>query len=60
MSAGALAERFPSTVPFTVVGVLEYVQTAGAPARGVEQRNLNNEILTKPLFFFNIEPHREE
>ncbi len=40
-----LAERFPSAVPFTVVGILEYVQTAGAPARGVEERNLNNEIL---------------
>jgi putative ABC transport system permease protein len=40
-----LAERFPSAVPFTVVGILEAVQTAGAPARGVEQRNLNREIL---------------
>ncbi len=32
-------------VPFTVIGVLEPVQTAGAPARGVEERNLNREIL---------------
>ncbi|MGD2111224.1 MAG: ABC transporter permease, partial [Phycisphaerae bacterium] len=39
------AERFPSAVPFTVVGILEEVQTAGAPARGVEERNLNREIL---------------
>jgi len=28
-----------------VVGILEQVQTAGAPARGVEERNLNREIL---------------
>jgi len=40
-----LAERFPAAVPFTVVGILEEVQTAGAPARGVEERNLNREIL---------------
>ncbi len=40
-----LADRFPSAVPFTVVGILEEVQTAGAPARGVEERNLNREIL---------------
>ncbi len=40
-----LAERFPSAVPFEVVGVLETVQTAGAPARGVEDRNLNRDIL---------------
>ena len=39
------ADRFPSSVPFTVVGVLQPVQTAGAPARGVEERNLNQEIL---------------
>jgi putative ABC transport system permease protein len=38
-------ERYPSAVPFEVVGILEKVLTAGAPARGVEQRNLNNEIL---------------
>ncbi len=40
-----LAERYPAAVPFTVVGILEEVQTAGAPARGVEERDLNNEIL---------------
>jgi len=40
-----LAERFPAAVPFTVVGILEQVQTAGAPARGVEERNLNREIM---------------
>lgn len=40
-----LAERFPSGVPFVVVGVLAEVQTAGAPARGVEERDLNSEIL---------------
>ncbi len=40
-----LAERFPSGVPFTVVGVLQEVKTAGAPARGVEERDLNSEIL---------------
>ncbi len=40
-----LAERFPSSVPFTIVGILEKVQTAGAPARGVEERNLNRETL---------------
>jgi len=38
-------DRYPSSVPFTVVGVLEKVQTAGAPARGVEDRNLNRDIL---------------
>lgn len=40
-----LAERYPTAVPFTVVGILEQVQTAGAPRRGVEERNLNREIL---------------
>jgi putative ABC transport system permease protein len=40
-----LAERFPSGVPFTVVGILQEVKTAGAPARGVEERDLNSEIL---------------
>jgi putative ABC transport system permease protein len=39
------AERFPTGVPFTVIGVLQEVQTAGTPARGVEERDLNNEIL---------------
>jgi len=40
-----LAERYPTAVPFTVVGILEHVQTAGTPARGVEERNLNTEVL---------------
>ena len=40
-----LADRFPSAVSFTVVGILERIQTAGAPRRGVEERNLNREIL---------------
>jgi len=39
-----MVERFPNSVPFTVVGILEHVQTAGAPARGVEERDLNNEV----------------
>ncbi len=30
--------------PYRVVGVLEAVTTAGAPARGVEERNLNREM----------------
>ncbi len=40
-----LVERYPTAIPFTVVGVLQQVQTAGTPARGVEERNLNREIL---------------
>lgn len=40
-----LAERYPTAVPFTVVGVLEEVKTAGAPRRGVQERDLNREIL---------------
>ena len=40
-----LVERYPTSVPFTVVGVLESIQTAGSPARGVEERNLNREVL---------------
>ena len=39
-----LVERFPTSIPFVVVGILERVDTAGAPARGVEERNLNREI----------------
>ncbi len=34
-----------NTVAYTVVGVLGPVETAGAPARGVEERNLNREVL---------------
>ncbi len=40
-----IAERYSQSVPYTVVGVLKRVMTAGAPARGVEERNLNREIL---------------
>jgi putative ABC transport system permease protein len=40
-----LVDRFPTAIPFLVVGLLETVQTAGAPARGVEDRNLNRDIL---------------
>jgi len=46
MGATIMAVRAPlSAVPFTVVGVLQEVQTAGTPARGVEERNLNREVL---------------
>ncbi len=40
-----LAERYPTSIPFTVVGILGRVKTAGAPARDVHERNLNREIL---------------
>ena len=39
-----LVERDRIFIPFEVVGILEKVHTAGAPARGVEERNLNREI----------------
>jgi len=39
------AETYGMQIPFTVVGVLHPVDTAGAPARGVEERDLNREIL---------------
>jgi len=45
LGAEILVERYPTAIPFTVVGVLRSVQTAGAPARGVEERDLNNEVL---------------
>ena len=45
LGATILIERYPNSVPFEVVGVLQHVLTAGAPARGVEERNLNREIL---------------
>jgi len=45
MGETIVAERFPTGIPFTVVGILEEVRTAGAPARGVEERNLNSDIL---------------
>ena len=40
-----MVDRYPSSLPFTVVGVLADVETAGAPERGVQERDLNNEIL---------------
>ncbi len=40
-----LVKRHPSAVPFTVVGILETVLTAGAPAEGTDKRDLNREIL---------------
>jgi putative ABC transport system permease protein len=39
-----LVTRQETTVPYTVVGVLEEVQTAGSPAKGVEERNLNKDV----------------
>ena len=39
------ADRFADTRPYEVVGVLASVRTAGAPARGVEERDLNREVL---------------
>jgi putative ABC transport system permease protein len=45
MGETILAERYPTAIPFTVVGILQEVKTAGAPARGVEERDLNSEIL---------------
>lgn len=32
------------TIPFEIVGVLEEVRTAGSPAKGIGERNLNAEI----------------
>jgi len=31
-------------IPFTVVGVINQVQTAGSPARGTQERNFNQEV----------------
>ncbi len=39
-----LVERMEGTTAYTVVGVLKPMQTAGAPRRGVEERNMNGEI----------------
>ncbi|MGB0714974.1 MAG: ABC transporter permease [Phycisphaerae bacterium] len=39
-----LVERHPNAVPFTIIGILEKVTVAGAPERGVAERNLNREI----------------
>ncbi len=38
------AQSANGLVPYRVVGVLAEVTTAGAPARGVEDRNLNREV----------------
>ncbi len=38
-------DRFADTRPYEVVGVLGRVLTAGAPARGVEERDLNREVM---------------
>ncbi len=40
-----LVERAGTVVPITIVGVLAELKTAGAPARGVEERDLNREVL---------------
>ena len=44
MGESVLVDRFPTAVPFVGVGILEQILTAGAPARGVEERNLNREV----------------
>jgi len=38
------AKRLEGTRPFTVVGVVAPIATAGAPRRGVEERDINSEI----------------
>ncbi len=37
-------ERFEITAPYTVVGVIGQVETAGAPQRGVDERDFNSEV----------------
>ncbi|MCB9850059.1 MAG: ABC transporter permease [Phycisphaerales bacterium] len=37
-------ERQEGVVPYTVIGVMTAVETAGTPARGVQERNLNAEV----------------
>jgi len=37
-------ERYEGLVPYKVIGVLSQVDTAGAPQRGVAERNLNEEV----------------
>ena len=32
------------SIPFEIVGILERVQTAGSPAKGIGERNLNSEV----------------
>ncbi len=39
-----LAQSGSGQIPYEVVGILNEVTTAGAPARGVEERNLNREV----------------
>jgi putative ABC transport system permease protein len=39
-----LAAGASGSVPYRVVGVIAPVQTAGAPARGTQERNFNNEV----------------
>jgi putative ABC transport system permease protein len=39
-----LVERREVTTAYSVVGVLERALTAGSPAKGVEERNLNKEV----------------
>jgi putative ABC transport system permease protein len=38
------AQSGEGMIPYKVVGILSEVSTAGAPARGVEDRNLNREV----------------
>jgi putative ABC transport system permease protein len=44
VGATLMVDRSPGLVPFTVIGVLGNVRTAGAPERGVEERNVNREV----------------
>ena len=37
--------RTTGPVPFTVVGVLQRVRTAGTPARGIGERDMNSDVL---------------
>jgi putative ABC transport system permease protein len=39
-----VSRRWAATVPFTVVGVLSRIETAGSPARGVGDRDLNADV----------------
>ncbi len=40
-----LVDRYPTSIPFTIVGILSQVKVAGSPAKGVEERNLNREVM---------------
>ncbi len=44
VGASLFAQSGSGLIPYKVVGVLAEVTTAGAPARGIEDRNLNREI----------------